>query len=399
MSKVQSKELRSVAARDVGRIGAGRFAFANDAAERNAQVQALIPYLPALGISGVTPYHLAKMVEGANAMQGMGLPVFGMDAALQATITTASIATPVQFLQAWLPGFVGVITAARKIDDIIGISTVGSWEDDEVVQGTLEATGTAVPYGDLTNVPLSSWNVNYESRTIVRSEEGMRAGVLEEARTAKANINSAEAKRAAATEALEIFRNTVGFSGYNSGLGRTYGLLNDPGLIAAVALPATGTGSTTTWSTKNFAQIQADIRLMVSTLRQQSQDTIDPETTDMTLLLPTNVVDYLSTTTDQGISVRAWMKDAYPRIRVVSAPQMELAIGGQNAVYLFAESVNNAQDQVSTDDKRVWIQAVPAKFRLIGVSQQTKGYEEDYSNATAGVICKRAYAVVRYYGC
>jgi len=398
MRKIQSQELRSVAARDVGRIGAGRFAFATDAAERAAQVAALVPHLASIGISGLTPFHLNKMVEGHAAMHGAGVPMFGMDAALQATVTTASISTPVQFLQAWLPGFVGIITAARKIDDIIGISTVGSWEDDEVVQGTLEATGTAVPYGDLTNVPLSSWNVNWESRTIVRSEEGMRAGVLEEARTAKANINSAEAKRAAATEALEIFRNTVGFSGYNSGLGRTYGLLNDPGLIAAQPLPGTGTGGNTEWSTKDFQDIQADIRLMISTLRTQSQDTIDPETTELTFLLPTSVVDYLSTTTDQGISVRAWMKDAYPKIRVVSAPQMEDAIASENAGYLFAEAVSNAQDQVSTDDKRVWIQAVPAKFRLVGVSQQTKGYEEDYSNATAGVILKRAYAVVRYYG-
>lgn len=397
----QSVERRSVAARDVNRVGAGRFAFANDAAERNAQVAALIPHLPALGISGLTPYHVDRMVQGIAAMNQAGIPAFGtgMDAALPGTITTPSITTPIQFLQFWLPGFVGIITAARKIDEILGISTVGSWEDDEVVQGTLEATGTAVLYGDLTNVPLSSWNANWESRTIVRSEEGMRAGVLEEARAAKVNINSGEAKRAAATEALEIFRNNVGFYGFNNGLGRTFGFLNDPALIAAQPLPATGTGSSTAWADKNFAQIQADIRLMVSTLRQQSQDTVDPETTDLTMVLPTDVVDYLSTTTDFGISVREWMKEAYPRIRVVSAPQMELAIGGENAVYLFAEKVNNAADQVSTDDKRTWIQAVPAKFRLVGVSQQTKGYEEDYSNATAGVLLKRSYAVVRFYGC
>ena len=41
--------------------------------------------------------------------------------ALQPTVTTASIGTPVQFLQNWLPGFVFVVTAARKIDDIIGL--------------------------------------------------------------------------------------------------------------------------------------------------------------------------------------------------------------------------------------------------------------------------------------
>jgi hypothetical protein len=225
---------------------------------------------------------------------------------------------------------------------------------------------------------------------------GMRAGVLEEARAAKANVNSAETKRNAATEQLEIFRNTVGFFGYNGGNGQTFGFLNDPNLPSANPFPGSGSGGSTAWADKNFAEIQADIRLMISTLRQQSQDTIDPKDVKLTMVLPTDVVDYLSTTTDFGVSVQEWMDKAYPGIRVVSCPQLEDAIASENGAYLYAESVN---DGLSTDDKRTWIQAVPAKFRLVGVSQQTKGYEEDYSNATAGAYLKRGYAVVRYYGC
>jgi hypothetical protein len=48
----------------------------------------------------------------------------GMDA-LEVGLSTPSIATPVQFLQNWLPGWVEVITTVRMIDDLIGISTVG----------------------------------------------------------------------------------------------------------------------------------------------------------------------------------------------------------------------------------------------------------------------------------
>lgn len=406
MAKTASRELRHVAARDVGRLNAGRFAFANDMAERAAQVAALVNApqgLERLGISGINPYHLQRMVAGVAAMDAQGIPAFnpetfGMDA-LQPTITTPSVSTPIQFLQFWLPGFIGIITAARKIDEILGISTVGDWADEEVVQGTLEPVGVAALYGDYTNVPLASWNVNFEGRTIVRFEQGMRAGVLEEARAGKVNINSAESKRNAATQSLEINRNTVGFYGYNSGLGRTFGFLNDPGLTAAIPFPDGTTPTASEWATKDFAEIQADIRLMISTLRVQSQDTIDPKRTQLTLVLPTSVVDYLSTTTDQGVSVQDWMDKAYPNIRVVSAPQMEDAISNENAAYLFAENVNPEDDKVSTDDRRTWLQAVPAKFRLIGVSQMTKGYEEDYSNATAGVLLKRSYAVVRFYGC
>lgn len=321
---------------------------------------------------------------------------FGMDAALPAGVTTPNIAVPLQFLQRWLPGFIAVITAARKIDELVGIATMGEWDDEEIVQGILEQLGTAVPYGDYTNVPLSSWNLNWERRTIVRFEEGMRDGVLDSSRAARVNINSAEQKRGAATLALEINRNKVGFYGYNSGLNRTYGFLNDPNLPAASAFPATGTGSSTLWSTKTFLNIIADIRLMIVALRSATRDVVDPKTTPLTLGLATSVVDYLSVTSDFGISVQEWLNEAYPNIRVVSAPELDNAVSGtSNEAYLYAETVS---DMASTDDRRTFMQVCPTKFKLIGAQQMAKGYEEDYANATAGVFLKRPYAVVRRYG-
>lgn len=340
-----------------------------------------------------------------DAMNGLRRIGIGMDEraarslavamdSLQAPVTSPSLGTPIQFLQNWLPGFVYQITSARKIDTLIGITTSGAWEDEEIVQGVMELTGTAVPYGDQTNVPLSSWNTNFEKRTVVRFEEGMRVGTLEEARASRMRVDSASSKRQASTLALEINRNKIGFYGYQSGANDTWGFLNDPGLLAMTAFAATGTGATTTWSTKNFLQITADIRGMVVDLRSQSGDVIDPETTDMTLALATSTVDYLSVTSDYGVSVRDWMTKAYPRIRVISAPELDAAHSGDNVAYLFAERV----DDMSTDNGRVWDQIVPAKFQLLGTQKLAKGYEEDYSNATAGAICKRPFAVVRRYG-
>lgn len=376
-----SKELGHIAARNVR-------PFVFDASD----TPNVLANLAALGVCGITPQTAQRMIANMQAARQAG--GVGLDADVQAGITTASISTPIQFLQTWLPGFIAVITAARKIDDLVGVTTVGAWEHEEIVQGILEQLGTAVPYGDYTNVPLASWNPNFERRTIVRFEEGMRVGVLEEARAAAIQVSSAQTKRSAATLALEINRNKIGFNGYNAGLNRTYGFLNDPNLPAALAFPA-GAGGTT-WALKTFLEICKDLRLMISALRSQSQDVIDPETVALTLGLASNVVDALSTTSDMGVSVRNWLTENYPKIRVVSAPELNLAIGGaSNEAYLYAESVD---DQMSTDDRRVWLQSVPAKFRLIGTQQQTKGYEEDYSNATAGVFLKRPYAVVRYYG-
>lgn len=312
----------------------------------------------------------------------------------QSGITSASIVTPVQFLQNWLPGFVRVITAARKIDEIIGITTSGSWEDEEIVQGVLEYSGNAVPYGDYSNVPLSSYNANFERRTVVRYEKGIKVGSLEEARAGRIRVNAAAEKRGAASLALEIERNKTGFYGYNSGADRTYGFLNDPNLSNYGSLP-NGTAGHTYWSSKTTLEIIADIQAAAAALQTNSQDTINPRDIETTLVLPTAVVQYLATVTTLGYSVEKWVKDTYPKMRIVSAPQLNTANGGANVFYLFADQVEDG----ASDDSRVWVQVVPAKFQSLGVERQSKAYIEDYTNATAGVFLKRPYAVVRYSGC
>lgn len=336
---------------------------------------------------------LSKIGIGFDPAAMRQLATFSMDA-LQSTVTTGSIGTPLQFLQTWLPGFVNVITRLRNIDSLVGITTLGNFEDEEVVQGILEQTGKAQPYGDVNNVPFSSWNTNFERRTVVRFEEGLQVGRLEDMRASRMRVNSAESKRGAAALALEIQRNYVGFYGFNSGNGRTYGFLNDPNLPNYVNVAATGTGSTTTWSTKTFLNICADIRTAVSALRTRSGANIDPMKTATVLAIASASVDYLATVSDYGISVRQWIKETYPQMRIENAPELDSANGGANVFYLYAETVADT----GTDDQNVWVQAVPMRSMLLGVHPTAKGYVEDYANATAGVMLKRPYAVVRYSG-
>nr|DAP64187.1 MAG TPA: major capsid protein [Caudoviricetes sp.] len=320
------------------------------------------------------------------------------DSAYVAPTTNPSIPTPIQFLQQWLPGFVKVMTAARKIDEILGIKTVGSWEDQEIVQGIVEPAGTALEYGDMTNIPLSSWNVNFERRTIVRGEMGIQVGLLEEGRASAMRINSAEQKRQGAAVQLEIMRNAIGFYGWEGKNGnRTFGFLNDPALLPAIA--STSAGGWASGGTTAFQAIVADLRLMIITLRTQSEDNIDPEDVDITLVLPMNKVDMLSVVTDLGISVRDWLKQTYPRIRVMSAPELQGGNpdDGKDIAYMFLDSVDTAIDG-STDGGDTWAQLVQSKFITLGVEKRVKNYVEGYSNATAGVMLKRPWAVVRMIG-
>lgn len=328
-----------------------------------------------------------------DQIRSMGLDGMAMDDA-QGLITTASISNPIQFLQSWLPGFVRVMTAARRIDEIVGITTAGKWDDEEVIQGVLEPLGEAVPYGDYTNIPLATWNVNFERRTVIRFEKGIKVGLLEDARSARVRINNAAEKRSAAALALDIMRNKIGFLGYNAGANRTYGFLNDPSLPAYVTAAATGASSATTWASKTFLNITADIRGMMARLQSASGDQINPETVATTMALATAAYQYLSVTSDYGNSVRQWLRETYPKCRVVSAPELDAANGGANVMYLFADSV----DDGGSDGGATFAQVVPAKFQALGTEKQAKGYVEDFSNATAGIFCKRPFACQRLSG-
>src|ERR1700728_440438 len=82
---------------------------------------------------------------GLNSFDRIIEDGFGMHS-IQTGVTQGSIPVQLQFLQQFLPGFVKVMTTARKIDEIVGINTAGSWEDEEIVQGVIENTGIAVPY-------------------------------------------------------------------------------------------------------------------------------------------------------------------------------------------------------------------------------------------------------------
>lgn len=313
--------------------------------------------------------------------------IFGMDG-LEPPVSSPSIVTPIQFLQEWLPGFVEVITAARKIDELVGMVTAGEWHYTQVVQSVKELLGLAQVYGDYTNVPRADWNTNFVTRTIVRFEQGMQVGVLSEAIAAEINVNDGANKRESCALALEIVRNLIGFFGYQSGAGQTYGFLNDPSLAGYTNF-ANGN-----WASATFLQITADIRTMFAKLRTQSLDNINPRDIKTTLALATDVVDYMTVTSDFNISVETWLKDNYPMCRVVSAPELDLANGGANVAYLYADKIKDS----STDGGQTFIQIVPAKFKVLGVSKQTKGYEESYSNATTGITVKRPWAVVRFSG-
>lgn len=322
---------------------------------------------------------------------------YGMDAAVSIpglTVNAAQGNSPyMQFLQAWLPGQVHVITAARKADELMGVTTAGAWEDEEIIQEILELVGVAQPYSDHGNIPLSSWNLTYEKRGVVRFEEGFQVGELEGVRSGRIGVNAAETKRTAAQLALDISRNRVAFFGYSGSTEYPiYGYLNDPGLPAYITVPAGANG--TTWDKKTFSEIVRDLLTGLSTLRTQSKEVIDPKTTPINLDVASEKVDYLSTPNELGETPYDWLKKNYPNVTVNSATELDEANGGADVYYMYAQTVGDT----GTDGGGVIDQIVPSRFRALGVDTSCKMVTEDFTNATSGAMVKRPFAMYRASG-
>lgn len=322
---------------------------------------------------------------------------YGMDAAISIpglTVNAAQGNSPyMQFLQSWLPGQVQVITAARKADELMGVVTAGAWEDEEVIQEILELVGVAQPYTDYANIPLSSWNLTYEKRGVVRFEEGFQVGELESLRSGRIGIDAAATKRAAAQLALDVSRNRVAFFGYNGATSYPiYGYLNDPGLPAYITVPAGAAG--TTWDKKTYAEIVKDLLTALSALRTKSKEVIDPKTTPINLDVASEKVDYLSTPNELGETPYDWLKENYPNVTVKSAIELDDANGGADVFYMYAENVAES----GTDGGGVIDQIVPSRFRALGVDVSCKIVTEDFTNATSGAMAKRPFAIYRASG-
>lgn len=320
-------------------------------------------------------------------LAAVGVNIRNMDSALIGP-PSSSGHLPGYLLETWLPGTLRVVTQLHNIDEIVGSTTVGKWEDEFISVRVAEPVGKAELYGDHTNVPLATYRQSVERRGIVRFEQGFHVGKLEDARQSAIGYQAAEEKRKAASESLDVSRNDVGFYGYNDGDStNVYGLLNDP------SLPPYTTAQTP-WLTATFDQLVADFQGMVNAIERQMGGRLK-DTSGFAFVIPSGYRSIFTTyqQTGNGMTFGQWIKESYPNVRIVSTPEFEGANGNRDVAYLFVENAGDEDDSDMTTASI--IQAVPVRYQVIGSENQIKGYLEDAANATAGVFTLRPWAFAR----
>lgn len=310
---------------------------------------------------------------------------FALAADAQPTMITESNAGIPAYLANWVdPEMITVVVSPMKAAQIIGEAKKGDWTTMTGQFPIAESTGEVSAYGDYSNNGQSSTNVNWVPRQPFHFQTITRWGEHELAMAGAGRIDYASRLNIASVLTINKAANKIAFFGV-SGL-QNYGLLNDPALSAPIAPAATGTGSGTTWATKDGAAIYGDIILIFQQLVAQSAGVLE-QTDKMCLAMsPTSAVN-LTKTNQYNVNVTDQLKKNFPNLRVETAVEYD-TVGGQ-LVQLIADSV---------DGQKTAVVGFTEKLRAHPVIQHLSAFEQKKSAGSWGSIIKFPLAIAQMLG-
>lgn len=325
------------------------------------------------------------------------MPELAMDA--QATMQTdANSAVPLILTTMIDPSVFKVLFAPNRAAEIFGEQRKGTWLDETAMFPQVEHTGEVSSYGDFNNNGRAGVNTNWPQRQSYLFQVIKKYGERELERAGLARINWVSEIDEAAATVMNKFSNYTYFFGV-LGL-QNYGLLNDPGLSAALT-PATKAGGGTAWlnaagipvATAN--EIYADIQAMFWQMQVQTAGLVTAEDKIVLAMAPTTSVA-LKTTNSFNVNVYDLLKKNFPNIRFETAVQYGAQTAGNpqgvaagNMVQMFVESIEGQDTGYC---------AFNEKARSHPIIRQVSSFEQKQTAGTWGAIIRMPFALVQMIG-
>lgn len=205
----------------------------------------------------------------------------------------------------------------------------GSFETNKLQYALIGLNGEVEPYSDFSGTLKSDINATFVTRDVFRAQTVIEYGELETATMSTAKIDAVSQKQYSASMNIAIAQNKLFFFGNVNSAGAfissTFGLLNDPGLNAAV--PATNGGSSSPlWSVKSQSPTGAtDIANdVVVTAFKEMQDQMGGQIRlddEFYLCVSTTASAYLNTTNQFSLNPVEIIKKTMPNIKFIYAPE------------------------------------------------------------------------------
>lgn len=304
--------------------------------------------------------------------------------ALPTLITTGNAGIPA-FLSNFIdPELIRVLVTPMKFAQIFGETKKGDWVTDTAQFPIVESTGEVSSYGDFNNNGSTGANINWVPRQSYPYQTMTQWGERELDRAGLAKINYAAELNVASALAIEKFRNksyAFGIAGLQN-----YGLLNDPSLITPIAPNATGTGSGTTWATKDGAAIYGDFVSLYGQLVVQTRGLIERDAA-MTFVMSPEMEVNLTKTNQYNVNVTDQLKKNFPNARIETA--VEYATTGGQLLQLIVDSV---------EGQKTGYCAFTEKMRAHPVIPAESSWKQKKSAGTWGAIVRMPINIAQMLG-
>ncbi len=354
-------------------------------------------YIPKLAENGFAMDEAPADLQTLDSLraQGIGFNESALADAMDSapTVTDAGVNAPWFYLNYMAKDAIRVATQRTTIDEVLGRTQEGSWAHVAVTKQFRELTGRTGDYKDMADATIPRVNRGYtrQSRSVIRLSAGLVVGELESRQSAMVPgmYSPHQDKREAIALLMKLDRDAIGYFGYLLGDAECYGLLNDPNLDPFVQVAA-GTGGDTSWESKTFHEIIADLMSAVADVQKKCKANFIPSSSKFKIVIPVGADQYLGKVPEcGGKTVREWIADQWKKCEIVTSPVFDNALGGENVFYVIVDKIG-----VSPCAEQI----VPASLFMVGSMKRETGHSELWSMATVGTFVEQPIGIGRYFG-
>ena len=302
-----------------------------------------------------------------------------------ALVTTSNSGIPA-FLSTYVdPKLIEVLVSPMKAAEIVGDEVKkGDWTTETAMFPVVESTGVTSAYGDYSESGNAGVNSNFPQRQSFHYQVMTQWGERELERAGLARIDWANRMNIASALTLNKYQNKTYFFGV-SGL-QNYGLLNDPGLSAAVS-PITKIAGGTGWANATANEVLNDVAKLFQQLQTQAKGLVDRETRMTLAMSPLSDATGLTKVSDFNVSVTDRLKKLYPNMTVKTAP--EYTTGSGELLQLIVDELEG-QRTAST--------AFTEKMRAHPIVVQSSSFKQKKSQGTWGTVIFRPFLIAQMLG-
>ena len=220
------------------------------------------------------------------------------------------------------PKVIRIVFTPLNFAKILGEQKNGDWLEETRIFPVVEETGEVSSYCDFNNNGRAGVNLNFPNFQAYLFQTFVRYGERELERAGLAKINYVSELEVSAADLLNRYQN-LSYAFGISGL-QNYGIINNP-FLSAYVTPATKAAGGTTWfvgSAPNATanEVYNDIIALVEREIGLTNGTVELDD-EMTLVMGPSSAVALTFANTFGVNVKDLLKDNYPKLKIMTAPQ------------------------------------------------------------------------------